>query len=36
LRNDVAGISCADTSLQKHLARPPGAGIGGVSVFLRL
>jgi hypothetical protein len=36
LRNDVAGISFADASPQKRHARPSGADIGGVRIFLRL
>jgi len=33
LRNDAAGISFADASPHKRLARPPGADTGGVGAF---
>jgi hypothetical protein len=33
LRNNVTDIPFADASPQKRLARPPGAGIGGVGAF---
>jgi len=33
LRNDATGISFADASPQKRLARPPGADIGGDGAF---
>jgi len=35
LRDDVSSILFAGASPQKRLARPPGADIGGVGVFLR-
>ena len=34
-RDDVAGIRLADALPQKCRARPPGADIGSVCVFLR-